>query len=820
MQIEVSRRKFLQGSVALSIIGGSSISVSNLLADENSKEMGDLKSKKKTGTAGAVYTPTLCEMCVNKCAAMAKVENGIVTKLDPNPMFPKSKNMLCPRGVAGIHALYDPDRLKYPMIRIGEKGDGKFKRVTWDEAYDAILNGTDKFKGLAQIIDEEKDNRSTIAYCAGEGMAEHTYKSFMADKFGSANFVNHASICLQTTMSAYALTIGGYGQADLENAEYIIMAGANRAEAIVTPDTMDLFKRTRGRGAKLIVVDPRYTNTAVLADEWLPIEVGTDLAFVLALTYVVFKEGLYNKKFVQENMNGFEEYQEHILSNKYTPEWAEEITGINADTIRQIAREFMAAAPKAIYYQGRRTAWSKHDFQLRRAQAIFGALGGGIDIEGGIIFGKSVPLGKHEVNAPMYANPLPRIDKKEAAIVGGSGTWIGFRNMIVEDRTPYPIRGMFVYKQNPMLSVPNTKKTKQMFEKMELVVTIDTMPSDTVMMSDVVLPECSYLEREDPVKSFGGTQPAIVLRNKVIDPLYESKPVIEIMKGLTEKVSKPLFEITKKYDEDVQGEIKDRGEDKVYAEDGFDLSDAFSKSQEEINEHLVVEAHGKEAYQSLKEKGVYYPNMDKYFKKLSENEYEYYPKDKRYYSVNEGHEAEDVPLDTCINAKEIAALKKKFKTPSGKVECTLPFMEKKGVDIMPTWKDEYMVTAPEGKFKFVTGRHAQFTQNSTQNNVMLLDLMRENYLWINDDDAKKKGISYGDLVEVESKVGKIKIKAYPTMKIIPGVVFYVHGFGAESTGLTFGYRNGASDNAIIEDIIEPVFGSAAMHETIVDVRRA
>lgn len=810
MNLEVSRRRFLQSSVALSILGGSTVMPTALLSDDEKD-----KNKKK-----GYETPTLCEMCVNKCAAIAKVEDGIVKKLDPNPYFPKSKNMLCPRGVAGVHALYDPDRLKYPLVRIGKKGEGKFKRVTWDEAYEAILNGTEQFKGLAKILEEEEDNRSTIAYCAGEGMAEHTYKAFMSDKFGSANFVNHASICLQTVVSGYALTIGGYGQADLENAKYVIMAGANRAEAIVTPDTMDIFKRTRGRGATLIVVDPRYTSTAAQADEWLSIEVGTDLAFVLALTYVVLDEVLYNKQFVKENMNGFLEYREHILKNNYTPEWAEKITGIKANTIYKIARDFMAAAPRAIYYQGRRTAWSKHDFQLRRAQAIFSALGGGVDIKGGIVFGTKVPLEKHEVNAPMYANAGSRIDKKEAAIVGASGTWIGFRNMIVEDRTPYPIRGMFIYKQNPMLSVPNSAKTKKMFEKMDLVVTIDTMPSDTVMMSDVILPECTYLEREDPVKSFGGPQPSIVLRNKVIDPLYESKPVIEIMKGLTEKLSKPLFEITKKYDEDVQSEIKDRSEKEVYHEDGFDLTDAFTKSQEEINEHLIVSEHGKAAYESLKEKGVYYPNMDKYFKKISENEYEYYPEDKRYYSVNKGKEAEDVYHDTCVNEKEIAALKKEFKTASGKVECTLPFMKKKGVDIMPTWRDDYLVTTPEGKFKFITGRHAQFTQNATQNNVMLLDLVRENHLWINKEEAKKKGIFHGDIVEVESKVGKIKIKAYPTNKIIPGVVFYVHGFGSESTGLTFGYRNGASDNAIIEDIIEPVFGSAAMHETIVDVRRA
>jgi len=805
MQVEISRRRFLQGSVALSIVGGSTVAST-------------INTEEVKSHAGTNEIATLCEMCVNKCAALGRVENGVLKKLDPNPLFPKSKNMLCARGDAGIHALYDPDRLKYPLIRIGKKGEGKFRRATWDEAYDAILNGTDKFKGLKQLVDEEKDNRSTIAYCAGEGMGEHTFKQFMGDLFGSTNFVNHSSICLKTTIKGYALTLGAYGKADMENASYVIMAGANRAEAILTPDTMDMFKRTRGRGLKLIVVDPRYTNTAMHADKWLGIKVGTDLAFVLALTYVVIKEVLYNKEFVKKNMHGFTEYKKHILSKNYTPEWAEDITNIPADTIRTIARDFMAHAPRSIYYQGRRTAWSKQDFQLRRAQAIFSALGGGIDVKGGIVFGKKLPLDAHTVEMPIYTNIKRRVDKKEAIFVDPSGTWIGMRNCIIENRAPYPVRGMFVYKHNPMQSVPNITKTKKMFEQMELVVNIDTMPSDTVMMSDVVLPECTYLEREDPVASFAGVQPSIALRNKVIDPLYESKPVIEIMKGLAQKISKAMFEISVKHDEELREEVEDSGADEVFEDGNYDLSLAYTHSQEEINRERVVGEYGEEAYKTLKEKGVFYPNMDKYFKQLSNNEYEYYPEDKKYYTTP-GSESRLSAEDMCIDEKEIAALKKNLGTNSGRVECYLSIMEKNGVDPMPTWREELYTPTPKGRFKFITGRHAQQTQNSTANNIMLLDVMRENYLWMNKAEADQKGIKLGDIVEVKSSVGQVHIKAYPTIKIIPGVVFYVHGFGSESTGLTFGYRNGASDNMIIEDTVEDIFGSAAMHETIVDVRK-
>jgi thiosulfate reductase/polysulfide reductase chain A len=268
--------------------------------------------------------------------------------------------------------------------------------------------------------------------------------------------------------------------------------------------------------------------------------------------------------------------------------------------------------------------------------AIFQALGGGIDTKGGLVFGKKLPLKAHETIAPMYAQAEGvDVDRKkgkpgyaDCAIVSGGGSWIAFRNRVLEKRAPYPIRGLFIYKHNPVLNMPNRKKTEEFLKMLDLVVAIDTMPSDTVMFADVVLPECTYLERTDPVKTFGGAQPAIAQRNKVIDPMFETKPVIEILRGLTQKISKPLFEITKKYDEDVQDDIADRGEAEVYKD--FDLTQPFIHSQEELNEHAVKEIYGEEAVKALKEKGVYYPDMDKLFKQLDVNNYEYYPENKRY----------------------------------------------------------------------------------------------------------------------------------------------------------------------------------------------
>ncbi len=212
---------------------------------------------------------------------------------------------------------------------------------------------------------------------------------------------------------------------------------------------------------------------------------------------------------------------------------------------------------------------------------------------------------------------------------------------------------------------------------------------------------------------------------------------------------------------------------------------------------MVKASNGEEAVKALKEHGVFYPDMDKYFKQVSANEYQYYPEDRRAYSVNGG----------------------KPKTQSQKVECNIANLAKKGIDPMPTWRDEYNFNVPEGKFRMLTGRHAQFTQSGTANNAMLRDLIMENYLWINKRVAKKMGIEFGDRVEVKSSIGKVTIKAYPTEKIAPNSVFFVHGFGEESEALTWAYRNGGNDNLVIEDRIEPVYGAAAMHETNVEIRK-
>jgi thiosulfate reductase/polysulfide reductase chain A len=159
------------------------------------------------------------------------------------------------------------------------------------------------------------------------------------------------------------------------------------------------------------------------------------------------------------------------------------------------------------------------------------------------------------------------------------------------------------------------------------------------------------------------------------------------------------------------------------------------------------------------------------------------------------------------------------KTDDIKLVFDFEHLASKGVDSMPTWKDDYLFTVPEGKFRLITGRHAQFTQSATTNNMMLRDLIDTNYLWINRRVAEKKGIKFGDMLEVKSRVGKVTIKAYPTEKIAPNQVFMIHGFGGMSRDMTMAYGNGGSDAVLLEDIHEPVYGAAVMHETNVELKK-
>ncbi len=468
---------------------------------------------------------TACGMCVNKCGVIARVRDGRIHKLDPNPEYIKSRGMLCARGNAGIKVIYDPDRLKYPLIRAGKRGEGKWRRASWDEALDLVG------KKMNEIA--EKYTRAGMMFASTEGTFQEHFFLQLAECFGSPNTVRHPTLCLSSNIQGFSATFGTNPTPDVLNADYIIMSGANRSEALITPDSIDQLKGDGGR-RKLVYLDPRFTKTASKADEWFPIKPGSDMAFILALTNVIVSEGLYAKEFIEEMTVGFDQLVPHI--KPYTPEWAATETEIPAEDIRRIAREFANAAPRAVYYQGRRSSFFDNDTQMRRAMAILNAVIGNWDTAGGLVPNTKIKLQKHDYLAPWYDDVPERLDSGSVTFLSEKdGSWTAFRDRVLAGK-PYPVKGMMIYKQNVVMSVPNRAKTLKMMEQMDFICTIDIAMSDTAWYSDVVLPEATYLERQDPLESLAGILPVVAFRQPCVEPLFESKPNLWIMQNLARRL--------------------------------------------------------------------------------------------------------------------------------------------------------------------------------------------------------------------------------------------------------------------------------------------
>ena len=516
----ISRRSFLKwtGAATAATAVGARTPVLHAL----------VPSEENTASGKVEQHFSVCDMCLNKCGLIARVEKGVVTKLDPNPKFLKSRGMLCARGNAGIAQLYDPDRLKYPLLRKGKRGEGKWQRLSWDQALDYAAEQMKKIG--------DKYTRCGMLFSPGSDM-QSTFVHWFAEVFGSYNVTTHESACLLSRNRAYLDTFGEVPFSDVLHSKYIIMAGANRFEALITPDSIDLMS-TKKNGCKLVVLDPRYTKTAALADEWYPIRPGTDMAFFLALTHVIISEKIYDQTYAAEKLYGLEQLSEHV--KQYSPEWAENECEIPAKDIRRIARELAAAAPIAMVYPGRRTSDYVNSTQIRRSMAILNALLGNWDRPGGLLAARQVGLSKVELpEAPWYEdNPDDRLDMGRAHMMfEEEGSFKHMRDAIIEEK-PYPIKGWFVYKHNPLQSEANRQRTLEMMEKLDFVLTVDIAMSDTAWMSDLVLPAPSYLERQDPASGLQGSSACacVVTRDPVVAPLFESKPVVEILQGLANRL--------------------------------------------------------------------------------------------------------------------------------------------------------------------------------------------------------------------------------------------------------------------------------------------
>jgi thiosulfate reductase/polysulfide reductase chain A len=777
MSKKMTRRKFLGVSAGAAAGVAFAPGLSRVVRASNKTDDYSIFSKEKRE-----FIASNCDMCVNKCGIICEVVDGKLHKINPNPKNIKSRGMLCAKGNAGAALPYSSDRLKKPLLRTGKRGEGKWKEISWDEAFKLVA------KNLADLK-EKYQNRSCVAFASTEGFQEEFYY-YLVNSFGSMNTVRHTTLCLSTNIQGWSSVFGVFPDADLRHAEYVIMLGSDRAQALITPDSVD-FQRFKPKGQKLIVLDPRFTETAAKADRWYPVKPRTDQAFVLALIHVIISEDLYDHAFVETYTHGFEELKNLIV--EYTPEWAQSKCEIPADDIRQIAREFAYHAPRSVIYPGRRSAFYPNEVYIRQTFAILAAICGCWDTIGGVVPKSSVKLNTHNIVFPFFMLTQPRVDKQAVGLVKDvvpdsvacpmvgtglpvdscaflsekDGSWGSFREAVLQDN-PYPVRGFFCFKQNPVQSVPNVQKTLKMLEKMEFICVIEQQMSDTAWYADIVLPHSTYLESWDPVHNLGGIEPIVEFRQPVIKPLFDTKTMFEIAGGIIHEMVK----IPSLWDDIEPADFE------AFKKDV--LEGVLDKPIQEYIKHQVALYPG--AWEELLKEGFFTPDGGQ----------------PRYGSTRNPEF--------------------RFKTKTGKIELFNERYKDFGLFPLPKYCEPSALPGP-GQYRFLVGRTAWNTHTSTQNNPYLWEIQKVNSIWINTREAKKLGIANGDEVLVKSKISQQRIKAYVTEKIRPDCVFYVNGWGRQSPWMSNIYKKGASESEILEDVLDTISGSMCMHETFVTITK-
>jgi thiosulfate reductase/polysulfide reductase chain A len=759
VELSISRRRFLARAGA-ALVGAAAVAGGKAKAFAGTT-LNRFGIKTPWFNRGEVVTTYgVCDICPWRCGIIVHSVDGVVQKIDGNPLDPKSRGRLCARGQGGISFTMDPDRLKTPLIRTGERGSGEFREAGWTEALDEAA------AKIAAIRDEYgAESVAVFAHTA----SDHWFADYFAQAFGTPNAAKpSSSLCLSPRDEASSLTfgfsVGGHEPVDWDGLECLALVGSHVGEDARNTLMQD-FGALRDRpGSKIIVIDPRLSSAATKADHWLPIKPGTDTALLLAWIHVMIEENLYDAEYVAEWTTGFEELAAHVAD--MTPEWAAEITDLEPAAIRETARAMAASAPRSVIMPGRHTTWYGNDSQRMRTVYLVNALLGAYGREGGMYFNKSAFLdayphppflvagsaggcsaGPAEVSDELPLGPTgkARADGARETFLRGATAMQELIDPMISGE-PYPIKALIVSGVNLLHSVPNPEKTKQALAALDFVLVVDVLPQEHVAWADVVLPEATYLERTEDLSTIAHKTPFIQLREAAMEPMYDTKPGWWISRELGTRLDLGAFY-------------------------------RWETIEEWVDRRLISVASSMEKMRAAG--GVLVQNGAPYL---------------------EDHD--DSP----------------FSTASGKIELFSDALADAGFDPIPVYEE---IEQPEpGWYRLLYGRHPVHTFAKTQNTPVLSGLFPENELWLNASEAAAAGVVSGDRVWLENqdgaRSGPILVKA--TERIRRDAVFMAHGFGHAANGLTNANGRGASDTKLQTRYrLDPISGGAGMRVNFVKI---
>lgn len=462
---------------------------------------------------GEVIKKTVCNMCNVRCGLDVHVQDGRITKIESMAEHPLKP--LCVKADGIIEWVYSPQRVTRPMRKI----DGAWRTVSWDEAIEFFSNKLFSIK-------EKYGAKSVVVFSGITFSGLHDLRALIrrwCDIYGTPNLTTGGSYCHRAHVIAHGLTLD-YGSPELmpdfPHSKCIINWGRNpEASKHIAGMRIEEAKK---RGAKLIVIDPRKTETAKEADIHAQIRPNTDCALALGMLNVIINEELYDKDFVDKWTVGFEQLVDHI--QQYTPEKVAEITWIPADTIKEIARTYATSKPASIF-QYISVDHSINGVQAGRALATLIAITGDLEVRGG---NRICPAPKF---AKLHVEGLTRPPEKDSISVKYPiyDKFVGYpSSTTVTDAVitgePYPIKALIVQGGNPALTWPNSNKLNEALSRLELLVVMDLFMTETADKADLFLPISTFLERKMLVDYHVAAQiPRILRTEPVIEPMGEAK---------------------------------------------------------------------------------------------------------------------------------------------------------------------------------------------------------------------------------------------------------------------------------------------------------
>ncbi|EGT4510652.1 molybdopterin-dependent oxidoreductase [Cronobacter sakazakii] len=747
--------------------------------------------------------------CGSRCPLRMHVVNGEIRYVETDNTGSDDYDGLhqvraCLRGRSMRRRVYNPDRLKYPMKRVGKRGEGKFVRISWDEALDTIA------QGMKRIISDYGNEAIYLNYGTGTlgGTMTRSWppgKTLLARLMNCCGgYLNHYGDYSSAQIAAgLNYTYGGWADgnspSDIENSKLVVLFGNNPGETRMSGGGVTYYlEQARAKSqARMIVIDPRYTDTAAgREDEWIPIRPGTDAALASAIAWVLIAENYVDQPFLDNYCVGYDEktlppgapanghYKAYILGDgpdgtAKTPAWASPITGIPEARIIKLAREIGEAKP-AFIAQGWGPQRHSNGELACRAIAMLPILTGNVGIHGGNSGAREGSFSLPFERMPTLQNPVETSISMFTwtdAIERGPSMTATADGVRGKEKLDVPIKMIWNYAGNCLINqhsqINRTHEILQDDKKCELIVVIDCHMTASARYADILLPDCTASEQMDfALDASCGNMAYVIFADQAIAPRFECRTIYDITSALAARMG---------------------------------VSDKFteSRTQEGWLRHLYAQSRRAipelPDFDTFRQQGIF---------KLRDPQGHHVA----YQAFRENPAAN--PLDTPsgkieIYSSALADIAAHWQLPEGDVIHPLPVYSPGFEQVSDPLRAQYPLQ--------LTGFHYKSRTHSTYGNVDVLQAACRQQVWINPQDAQARGINDGDLVRVWNARGEARIEAKVTPRIMPGVVAL--GEGAWYQPDAEGVDHAGSINVLTTQRPSPLAKGNPSHSNLVQLAR-